>query len=213
MPNYSCGGCWRFWGLDHSTLKAHIFYTFRRKSFWPVSFERTWKMFSEAHKFCPLFFNNSPTVILLSTVKIVFSDAWPIPLCQAVSVKQIDIDKRDWSYLGKHSKTIKKSMSLVQFHSKRALQWHLKVQWKWYFPLFDLFNFEGAYLLHCWEKMFLAASTQKSIKKAFRSSWILLSFFQKWPYSNLTKYSKHRFFLCLTNPTLSSCFCLADRYR
>ena len=25
MPNYSCGGCWRFWGLDHSTLKAYIF--------------------------------------------------------------------------------------------------------------------------------------------------------------------------------------------
>ena len=72
MPNYSCGGCWRFWGLDHSTLKAYIFYTVGRKYFWLVALERTKKDLSEAHKFCPLFFIYGPTVISQSTVKIVF---------------------------------------------------------------------------------------------------------------------------------------------
>ena len=97
MPNYSCGGCWRFWGLDHSTLKAYIFYTVGRKYFWLVALERTKKDLSEAHKFCPLFFINGPTVISQSTVKIgFFLDAWPIPLFQAVSVKWIDLDKRNW---------------------------------------------------------------------------------------------------------------------
>ena len=73
MPNYSCGDCWRFWGLDHSTLKAYIFYTVGRKYFWLVALERTKKDLSEAHKFCPLFFINGPTVISQSTVKIIFS--------------------------------------------------------------------------------------------------------------------------------------------
>ena len=40
MPNYSCGGCWWFWGFNHSTLKAHIFYTVGRKYFWLVSFKK-----------------------------------------------------------------------------------------------------------------------------------------------------------------------------
>ena len=40
MPNYSCGGCWWFWGYNHSTLKAYIFYTVGRKYFWPVSFKK-----------------------------------------------------------------------------------------------------------------------------------------------------------------------------
>ena len=40
MPNYSCGGCWWFWGYNHLPLKAYIFYTVGRKYFWLVSFKK-----------------------------------------------------------------------------------------------------------------------------------------------------------------------------
>ena len=84
-----------------------------------------------------------------------------------------------------------KTRSKLEFCLKNA-----KLQLWWLLLIFGFYpcSFEGSYLSHGWEKIFSAGLIQKSMKKSFRSLWILSNFLQKWRYSDISKYSKNRFF-------------------
>ena len=83
-----------------------------------------------------------------------------------------------------------KNKSESEFWLKNA-----KLQLWWFLMIFGFlpFNFECSYFLHGWEKIFLASLIWKSIKKAFRSSWISVKLVKKWWVCDLPKLSKFHF--------------------
>ena len=129
------------------------------------------KNLSESHEFCLVSFRNGATVISQSTVKIVFFRCLTNLILLSNFFQGKGDENQNIKIFGQImlqvNDNIQKTRSESEFWLKNAklqLWWLLKILGFW--P----FNFEGLYLLHCWEKVFLAGLIWKNKTKSLRSS-------------------------------------------